>query len=377
MEVKCEILTPLFIGCGDEYTPLDYFIEDGKAKIVNLEKVIANLKDIEKINYISQLIMSNISGNRSEINVKELLESVGLNPEDKNYIIREIECEIKSDSRTRVKKFINQNNMYYIPGSSIKGAIRTAYVFNYYYNGRIKELLNILANREISFDEKGKVIVENAISKKISEDFFKYLIVSDSISLDGEEFKFINTKRWNFRTKRFGVKVDVEAMTKGTFNIKIKIDDKFFEEIGKKLKISYKIKDEEEKFEKLKEICNNFSKAVVEFELKRNNPVYVEGFYERLLADINKNDAIYLNLGFGGGFLTKTIYPLLWKYDKGNKNFRMIKSIFLALSGRNKNLKNAWLKANSYLDFPTTKTVYFKNDSAVAPMGWIRMEMVK
>jgi CRISPR-associated protein Csm5 len=302
------------------------------------------------------------------------LESVGLNPDD--YVIREIDSEIKSDSRTRVKKFINQKNAYYIPGSSIKGVIRTAYVFNYYDNGRTKELLNILADRKINLDNKGKAVVENAISKNIPEDFFKYLIISDSISLNGE-FKFINTKRWNFRTKRFGVKVDVEAMTKGNFEIKIKIDDRFFEEIGKKLKINYKVGDDEEKFEKLKEICNNFSKAVVEFELNKSNPVHVEGFYEKLLADINKNDAIYLNLGFGGGFLTKTIYPLLWKHDKDNKNFRMIKSIFLALSGRNTKLKNAWYKANKYTDFPTTKTVYVKNNSAIAPMGWIRMEMVK
>jgi len=373
MEVKCELITPIFIGCGEEYSQLDYFIEDGLAHIIDLEKAVSDLDDLEKVDYISGLIVSNIDNNRLNLTAKDILESVGLNPYD--YVIRKIESEIFSNKKTRVKKFINQNNTYYIPGSSIKGAIRTAYIFNY-YDKNLPELLKILDDRNIKLHDKGKELEKNAISKDIPKDFFKYLKISDSLNLEGE-FKFIHTKRWNYRKKKFDVPINMEGMTKGTFSINIKIEDEFFKNINKRLKTNYNPKDDEKKFDILKNLCNNFSKTVVEFELKKNNPVYVEKSYEKLLADINKDDAIYLNLGFGGGFLNKTVYPLLWKNDENHLYFRKIKSLFIALSGGNKNLKNAWLKANSYLDFPTTKTVYVKNNSAIAPLGWIKMTLVE
>ncbi|AIJ06327.1 CRISPR-associated protein, Csm5 [Methanocaldococcus bathoardescens] len=379
MEVKCELITPIFIGCGEEYSQLDYFIEDGFAHIIDLEKAIADLDDLEKVNEISRLIISNTTNNRLNLNAKDILKSVGLNPYD--YVIRKIKCEIKSDSKTRVKKFISQNNKYYIPGSSIKGAIRTAYLFNY-YDKNLSELLKILDNRDIKLHEKGKELEKNAISKNIPEDFFKYLKISDSLNLKGE-FKFIHTRRWNYRKRKLNIPINMEGMIKGTFSINIKIEDGFFKNINKKLKTNYNPKDEGEMFNILKNLCNNFSKTVVEFELKKNNSYYIERIYEKLLSDINKDGAIYLNLGFGGGFLNKTIYPLLWKNDENLIHFKKIKSLFVALSGGNKNLKNAWLRANSYLDFPTTKTVYAiysKQDRRFIPklpMGWIKMELVE
>jgi len=224
MEVKCELITPIFIGCGEEYSQLDYFIENGFAHIIDLEKAITDLDDLEKVNEISRLIISNTTNNRLNLNAKDILKSVGLNPYD--YVIRKIKCEIKSDSSTRVKKFIAQNNFHYVPGSSIKGAIRTAYLFNY-YDKNLSELLKILDNRSIKLHEKGKELEKNAISKNIPEDFFKYLKISDSLNLEGE-FKFIHTRRWNYRKRMPNVPINMEGMVKGTFSINIKIEDEFF-----------------------------------------------------------------------------------------------------------------------------------------------------
>ena len=367
MKVKCKTISPLFIGCGEEYSQLDYFIENDTAHIIDLEKAISELNDLKKVDEISRLIISNTTNNRLNLNAKDILESIGLNAED--YVVKKIKCEIKSDSKTRVKRFIHQNNNYYVPGSSIKGAIRTAYIFNY-FDRNFTELIKIL--KDVKISDKGKEVVNRAISKNIHDDFFKYLLISDSDFVDGD-FRFITTKRWKFANRRLGVKVDAEVMMdKNEFEVDIKINDEFFEKM--KIKLN-KPNNDIEKFEKLKDLCNEFSKTVVEFELKRNNPVHVEKFYEKLLADIRKGDVLYLNLGFGGGFLSKTVYPLLWKHDKENRMFKEIKRVFLYLAGRNTKLKNAWYRANSYLDFPTTKTFYVKDKSVIAPLGWIKMEL--
>ncbi|WP_457613864.1 type III-A CRISPR-associated RAMP protein Csm5 [Methanocaldococcus sp.] len=380
MEVKCTLKSPIFIGCGEEYSQLDYFIDKEKmANIVDLEKAVSDLDDLKKVDEISRLIIQNTINTKVDVDAKKVLERIGLNPED--YVIKKIKCEIKSTSKTRVKKFISQNNSYYIPGSSIKGAIRTAYIFNY-YDRNFDKLVNILKGK----GDKGKKVVEDSIGK-IHEDFFKYLKISDSLDLDGE-FRFIHTRRWSVKQdKRPKVPTDIEGMVKGTFLIDIKIEDEFFKNINKKLKTNYNPKDDEEKFNILKDLCNSMAKTVVEFELEREkrnkNRLYVEMFYQQLLNEINNNNALYLNLGFGGGFLNKTIYPLLWKHDKNNRNFNWIREIFINLAGKNTKLRKAWEKARTYLEFPTTRTfysTYSPKDGKVIPqkpLGWIKIEMVE
>ncbi|WP_456374199.1 type III-A CRISPR-associated RAMP protein Csm5 [Methanocaldococcus sp.] len=386
MIVKCKVLSPVFIGCGDEYTPLDYFIENGKVYIVDFNKVLDNINDIKKINEITDYIKQNIHNNRIEVNAKDILSRLKLCPTDDNYVSKSLDCEIKNDSKTRVKKFISQNGVPYIPGSSIKGAIRTAYLF-YYYDKHFTKLLKILnlnnhksdsKKRHVNVNDIEKKLIKYAISNNIQNDFFKYLKISDSLNLNGT-FKFINTQRWYIKKRHgnpFGVKEDVEALVDGNFDIDIKIEDEFINEISKKLKLktSYNIRNETDKFEILKDICNSFAECIVEFELKRNYPIYIEDFYEKLLKDIKNNNAIYLNLGFGGGFFSKTIYPLLWKHDKENKKFDEIKELFIKMAGNNEKLIKAWQSAEEYTDFPTTKTVYVKNESAELPMGWIKIE---
>ncbi|WP_456419553.1 CRISPR-associated CARF protein Csx1 [Methanocaldococcus infernus] len=354
MEVKATLLTPIFIGCGEDYSQLDYFFDGNIVKIVNLEKALTHLKDTKKIDELCKYIINNVERNRINITAKELLERVGLDPYE--FVDMELESEIREDRRVRVKKFIKTNNQYYIPGSSIKGAIRTAYLFNY-YKKHISELYEILNDKNISLDKKGKAIEERAIGK-IKDDFFKYLKVSDSLYLDGE-FKFINTRRWSYRRKRLEVPINLEAMTKGEFKFKLKIEKEFVEAVNKKLESNYK-----DGFQALKDICNNFSRTVVEFELKKEQPEELYDFYQKLLSDINKNDALYINLGFLGGFLNKTLY-LLWKTDKN-----------CLLSEKEPDLK-VWKSAKNYLNFPTTKGVYVKNNRIVSPLGWIKVKRMK
>ncbi|EHP86824.1 type III-A CRISPR-associated RAMP protein Csm5 [Methanotorris formicicus] len=370
MEVKCNTITPIFIGCGEEYTQLDYYIEENKAKIVDLEKAMMDLDDLEKINHLSKLITSYINNNRLESNAKELLKSIGIDVKD--YVVREVNCEIESHRSIRVKKFINQRGFPYIPGSSIKGAIRTAYIFDYYDDEkRINELIKILRDKNIKPWEKGDAVVKNAISRNIQSDFFKYLIVSDSGFLDGK-FKFIMTKRWNTKKGKFEVPIALEGfMDKNEFDLRIIIKDEFIKEIFKKTERNYKEMDEKEKFDELKRICNKLTETIIDFELNRDNPEILETFYERLKNQLN--DGICLNVGFGGGFLAKTIYLLLWKYDKdGRKGYlKLMKKIFK--NERNRNLRESWNRAYSYYDFPKTKTVYVKNGRIVSPLGWIKI----
>lgn len=194
--LKITTISPLNIGNGDVYANMDYYIENNKAKakIINIEELFESIDDINKINKLVNLIKHNMDNNRMKGGVKETYESIGLYPDE--HILKEVDCKINKDARVQVRKFINQNGKYYVPGSSLKGAIRTAYIFDY-YDKNIGKLVNILENKKIYDNKKGNEVVNTAIGRNIKDDFFKYLLITDSNIIPQENFEFINTIRYN------------------------------------------------------------------------------------------------------------------------------------------------------------------------------------
>lgn len=353
-------LSPLNIGNGEKYTNLDYYIEDKKAKIIDIERMMENLKDIDKINQMQNLIKNNMGNNKMTMTVMELYHSVGLYPE--NHVSKEIDCKIKENASVQVAKFINQNGKYYVPGSSIKGAIRTAYIFDY-YDKNFDKLISILDDREIR--NKGTELVKRAIGN-IQNDFFKHLLITDSKFIDFKNFEFIETKRYNIEHKKrgnsnlYGNSEHKEVLKKGSeFTVEMTIK-----------------KDFPKDFEDIKTMCNNFTKTIIDFEMKNQYlPQELKEFYKKnILSDINKNnnnnnnDSFYLALGSGSGYLSKTIYLLLWKHKK---NLNLIKKL---LPTKNDYRTRKFQRVNSYLDFPRTRTVeIIKN----IPLGWVKITTKK
>ncbi|AEH07256.1 type III-A CRISPR-associated RAMP protein Csm5 [Methanothermococcus okinawensis] len=355
--LKITTISPLNIGNGDVYSNMDYYIENGKAKIINMEELFENIKDIHKIDELTKLIKHNMNNNRMELSVKEAYESIGLYLDE--HILKEVNCNIKMDAKIQVKKFINQNGKYYVPGSSLKGAIRTAYIFDY-YDKHIDKLVNILENKKIHDNKKGNEVVKTAIGG-IKDDFFKYLLITDSNIIPPENFEFINTIRYNTMDAKKGKKSNTIPEPK---------------EVLKKnseLRVELTIKDGFPKnFEDIKNMCNKFSKTVVEFELNNKYlPQETIKFYNNLLNNIKNNDnSFYLAIGSGSSYLSKTIYLLLWKHDKGNKKgyLNIMKNIFE--KERNRKLKASLKGARHYIEFPRTRVL---DSNKNIPMGWVKI----
>jgi len=358
--LKITTLSHLNIGCGDFYTNLDYYIEGSKAKIIDMGRLLESLDDANKIDELVKLIKSNMGNNRREIGVKEAYESINIYPD--KFILKEIDCKIKEDASVQIKKFINQNGKYYVPGSSLKGAIRTAYIFDY-YDKNIDKLVSILKDRGIYNNKKGSAVVENARGK-IKDDFFKYLLITDSDFIDSNNFEFIETRRYNIEYKRknksniYGNKECKEALKKGSeFTIELTIKKGF-----------------PNNFEEIKNMCNNLTRTIIQFEMKnRYLPQGLKDFYKnKILNDLNNNNAFYLLLGSGSGFLSKTIYLLLWKH---NKDLNLIKRILPLKKGKDKRTGKFLVQpVNDYIEFPRTRVIDSKKE---IPMGWIKIEEIK
>lgn len=125
-----EVISPLHIGCGNENNWLKGidFIKDGK-KIRKL-----------KLKQLTQLIggdkLSAIFVNRNELLLRKTLSSLGKQIDDVTEHLFDFDYEPSDEIKAHIKDGLN--NKPYVPGSSIKGALRSI-LFNYLGAGTNRE----------------------------------------------------------------------------------------------------------------------------------------------------------------------------------------------------------------------------------------------
>jgi len=132
-KLKCKILSPIHIGTGSEIEPFDYIIKENKFYKISLENFLLNLdhRDKEKFNLLV-----------SKNNVNEIRKFIIENWDAEKYAV-DFFCDVSPEVNKVYQENINHienqllinpfirskvNNLPYIPGSTIKGAIRTAII---------------------------------------------------------------------------------------------------------------------------------------------------------------------------------------------------------------------------------------------------------
>lgn len=130
--LNCEILSPIHIGTGDEIDPLNYIIKGNRFFSLSLGNYIAAMSDEERVAFEALIDKGNLIELR-----KYVAEHV--DPERNSLFSVEVTPEIISLYNDKVRDIQNQllispfirsngENRPLIPGSSFKGALRTAII---------------------------------------------------------------------------------------------------------------------------------------------------------------------------------------------------------------------------------------------------------
>jgi CRISPR-associated protein Csm5 len=212
MEGKMELITfsPLHIGDGGELIPFEYIKEDNKIKIYPFDYFIDKLFETykEPKDLLPKLIeLKEAAKNGLKENLKDYFDKAKISVSPKYEIITKVEILRGSN----IKTFIKNLEGPYIPGSEIKGVLRTVFLYGILKKDDktkkkfLEELSNIKPKIEKletihDNDEKRrkKQEVEESISKLIENlereifranqedaqyDLFKAVTVSDSFSI--------------------------------------------------------------------------------------------------------------------------------------------------------------------------------------------------
>ncbi|MGC9081363.1 type III-A CRISPR-associated RAMP protein Csm5 [Sulfurihydrogenibium sp.] len=377
MDCSLEILSPTHIGNGNKLNNWNYSYDEKQKilKVYDFDKVVQSLKDDKQ--RLSQLI-SSIKRNPHYQDLTNFLKQ-----DIKPLYTLNVSGSLKRRGKDgnlefkEVWEFIKVNSNPYIPGSEIKGAIRTAILYHMLKNNeslkqellkglkKLFEDLKKLQDETQREKEKKKLksraqkILEELENKVFSDgskdgkkDFMRFISVSDTKPKNPEEalyvcdIKIINTSRSFFDPHEL-----LKVGQKFEFRLDILWDD---------LYRNYIVKDFNFKsFKDIQAVCNEFANDLINHEIE----FFSENVYGKEKVDIKKvvdfykglkeksKNGFLLRLGKHQGFLSLTV-NLIVKHSDEN----LFKSIYPLLVHR------------GYGNNPAKSRKLTFNDE---PLGWV------
>jgi CRISPR-associated protein Csm5 len=412
---KLTTLSPLHIGTGEEMLPMEYFIDRQQNRIIvpELEKLFACDTNLAPTYFKSLSATQNLGRTFNDLlsDHKPLFEptnwrysTCGTDKEGpyKFPFQQPLGEELKKNGGKIRLATKNSNYQVYIPGSSIKGALRTAWLYKHAVND--KELLEYISkcqfDRDADRDLNNEILQgkadpkdRNADPKNKIYDLFRVVQVGDSQPLPSNDVlglvaERILSAKALLSEKDKPLKIDAKLKDSWTFYEAIRRDSTFTGKIIFDVGIlnSSKATEKmgwtpEQKKLSLTTLCqavNEFAKNACELETEYFSKLQtvdeqcemeqVAKFYgDEMLKEISNAtpNTMYFSLGHGSGWHKLTIGELLRK-KLSTAEFKVLRSRFKLATDR--------------LDFEypkSRKLPMSKKYRAARPFGWVKIEFSK
>jgi CRISPR-associated protein Csm5 len=257
-KTSISILSPVHIGCGEDYEPTNFVIKDSLLYYLDLVSLADELSVAEKLslgNFINlQATQEFFQSKRDRlaplsIHMVDVAKEIADKFEDKKSKQSQ-SGEYSQDLMARTS-FNPLDSSAYIPGSSLKGSMRTAWL-----NSKIREL----GNNKFK-DLNSKALQDSLLSitgKGFENDPFRHLKVTDA--LHGKDSEPVPTQIIYALSKK---KIPSDRNPKEGLNVRLEsihhlIYDAFEGEILFTEDLSKKAIDHQINWEKLCDACNDF-----------------------------------------------------------------------------------------------------------------------
>ena len=386
--VRIETLSALHIGSGIEIAPkTDFFVRDGYVYIINLDKLAALVGD-DKIVEVCDILNDDKNGKRLET-VEEIIKQ---KDSTKSLIdAANLTITVASGGRlTQCKMFIRDGmGKIYIPGSSIKGSIRTALLSLSALN---KEIPNS-KEEVIELFKKFDNIEQPFFGMNPNQDAFRDLRIADAYGIGELTTQVCTLSRKKVRGNeeaRNNIPITAEilpAKSTATFTITsrpLTLDDKLsFEKIVDDLyKSQIQDKTETDFFIKLFGLLNASTEYAIQREINQlkqpqfnntNSNIYKENLQNILnkVQSCGKCECI-IRLGFGEGFTAIT--GGAWFLDKPFNNSFFVEIGSTLEHYKDDKTRNKYIKHKKDIKGvhePVTRTV----PSVSGIMGFVKLSL--
>jgi len=243
MDFTLETLTPVFIGTGEEVSPIEYVIDGNMVYRVNMKKIIqtGNFDSTSFIQFVQTNHPPYFGDFSRALGIAHPLYTIETERALANLLLQQ---------KANIKEQIKTNNAAYIPGSSLKGAIFSAMWWYFLKDKDNKDLHNtvvaclkggrvprnkyrlVLRNNRPDFESTLKNIVFNRLieasyiksiqraRQRIKPNFLSWIKVGDCIP---HQIDILRLERVELKGSKRDLKEFMETIKEGIqFNVLLK-----------------------------------------------------------------------------------------------------------------------------------------------------------
>jgi len=351
--VKLEVLGPLFIGSGERIEKSEYIYDKVGSRIYIMDK-LKMFKGLREIGYLKKYekeVMSNNTGMRLSDFIEHFYIKPSVYSKWATYSYNIDKKHSRDVGRMQIMTFVKDAyNRPYVPGSSLKGAIRNAVLNALLIENENKEIVNSSINsieetnkriegRKINKDKyllgEAKDIERNLFIKKTHAkdeySIFKGLIIGDSKPLDVEDM--ILCQKCDVFPKNQGKNKAPNSLPIQRECIKPKTIIEFPVEIDTAI-FNY---DEKKLYDSINMMYN----------IERDN--FLSKFSDTQIENKNTKNLIYL--GGGVGFVSKTAVYSLY-HSEPKRGLKVASKILDNVDSPKPNKRGENKKMGNHLDDP-------------------------
>ena len=376
--VKLIPLTDIYIGSGKDIEAYEYTVKDKYMYRIDMSEVFDKMNDSEKENFYKILQENNFFNIRSWIynNYKEewgYIYKEKVSSDFEKYYKEKLDDKSQENSQLSISEFIGYNNKKYIPGSSIKGALRTAFIYSDFLENEkkyeIKSSYEIKNGKRVynrkEIDKEAK-IMESEVLLAEKEDRY-----GNKIDKKGEKLG-LEPKKDPFKTVKIFDTEEIELEKFSVNVLQIKEGNLFCEVLGGTYNEIKKIK--KVNFEK----GINFNIVLTEYSLKDNSMMdYKKNLgIKKLLDSLDDKMENILNFEIEkerekDSYNLRNFYEFLKKIFNSFKN----KNISLVRIGKYTGFNDKTINLLTTNPSENSRTILDENNY---PMGWalIKVEEV-
>lgn len=370
-EILIEPVSPIFIGSGEKIGKFETVVEGGKTYILNFEKLMENEKFVAFFAANVDKILDAASKDKVLL---EIFKRLNLNVADYSYAWFKTITDKNGKPKTlQISRFIRSGGRYYIPGSSLKGALRTMI---------IKSAPEFAAMFKNSFKLEGDELkrkvktIEEELFGEPQNSPFKLLRITDSTFIESSHVKFKMVQVVHLEQPKQKIPQLFEVWlpnSRGAQASKVKCNIAFLSSNLDKIKNTPQLLNYfRGLFANESSFVNEMKKAariIIDMEKKKASMIRDEGirkvlthFYNEL-TNLNEKieNGFLVRIGGHTSFYSKTGYTEFL----GEREVGKLKRFF----GYSKVTIN---------NFPITTKVVKLSESPndIMPLGWIKVQLV-
>jgi CRISPR-associated protein Csm5 len=302
--VTVEILAPVHIGDGSELQrDIDYVVRRGRTLVIHQDLLLDRVLG-DRVQFDNTLLGRPVS---------ELVEILEADGDDAQQVVRyQMEGEpVNRPLRTHIKDVFGRP---YLPGSTVKGLLRTIYLWGWFTAQKKTPDFQRLGK---SRSWAGQPIERDIMGNNANSDLFRAVQVSDSAPTSLDRLRVTPVSIYpTAKDGSGGVVVDVEALRDGTvFELRLSIDEYGFrnDEAAQQLQWTSQRRNLDRLAQFGRVLGGRRLAQEIGYYKEKGGPNSALSFYNRLVQRHEQlgEGQFLAQLGWGAGWNNKTLNDLL------------------------------------------------------------------